>query len=191
MYANTQTADYYEYLQISPNADTETIEKVFRLLAKKYHPDNPSSGSPEKFSRILNAYQVLTDPEKRAAYDLTYPEIQKRKWKFHVSISSDSKEDEQKIRHTILAALYTTRKKNVKEPGVGACHLEQMLGFPEEVMEFEMWYLKEKGWLSRTDTGKFAITVDGVDMVEKNRVVSNHVRMIPMLEPMNENWEKV
>jgi curved DNA-binding protein CbpA len=187
MNAINNLVDYYEYLQISPNADTETIEKVFRLLAKRYHPDNPVSGNTEKFNMILNAYQVLTDPEKRVSYDMTYPEIQKRKWQFHVSVSSDDPKDELKIRNDILAALYVTRRKNVREPGVGGWHLEKLLGYPEELMEFEMWYLKEKGWLLRTDTGKFAITADGVDVVEKNKMVLNNIRLLPMTGHMNGN----
>ena len=48
--------DHYEILQISPNADTETIERVYRLFAKRYHPDNSISGNPEKFNIITEAY---------------------------------------------------------------------------------------------------------------------------------------
>ena len=181
--------DYYEYLQISPNADTETLEKVFRMLAKRYHPDNPTSGNSEKFNMILDAYQVLSDPEKRASYDITYPEIQRRKWQFQMSISSDeNEEDEMKMRYDILAALYSARKKNVREPGIGGWYLEKLLGYFEELMEFEMWYLKEKGWLSRTDSGKFAITADGVDVVEKNKLVSNNIKMLPVPEHENGEW---
>jgi curved DNA-binding protein len=179
-------SDYYESLQVSPSADNDTIEKVFRLLAKRYHPDNPTSGNPEKFNMILDAYRLLSDPEKRASYDIAYPEIQRRKWQFHMSISSENdKEDEIKIRYDILAALYVMRKNNVREPGIGIWNLEKLLGYPEELMEFEMWYLKEKGLLLRTDTGKFAITADGVDIVEKNKLVSNDFKLLPLPEHMN------
>ncbi|MCK5350483.1 MAG: DnaJ domain-containing protein, partial [Desulfobacula sp.] len=41
--------DYYEDLQISPNADLETIERIYRLLAKRYHPDNKRTGNIDKF----------------------------------------------------------------------------------------------------------------------------------------------
>ena len=186
MNGNNNLVDYYEYLQISPNADAETVEKVFRMLAKRYHPDNPTSGNSEKFNMILNAYQMLSDPEKRASYDITYPEIQRRKWEFQRSISSDgSEEDEMKMRYEILAALYSARKKNVRDPGMGCWYLEKLLGYPEQLMEFEIWYLQEKGWLSRTDSGKFAITADGVDIVEKNKLVSNNFKMLPMPENVN------
>jgi len=41
--------DYYEILQISPNADTDTIHRVFQLLAARLHPDNPQTGDRDKF----------------------------------------------------------------------------------------------------------------------------------------------
>jgi len=61
--------DYYEDLQVSSNADQETIERVHRLLAKRYHPDNRVTGDSEKFRIITSAYKVLSDAEKRAAFD--------------------------------------------------------------------------------------------------------------------------
>ena len=64
--------DYYEDLQVSANADQETIERVYRLLAKRYHPDNQLTGDIEKFDFITKSYKVLSDPEKRAAYDAGY-----------------------------------------------------------------------------------------------------------------------
>ena len=70
--------DYYEGLQISPNADLETIERVYRLLAKRYHPDNQVTGSIEKFKIIASAYKTLSKPEKRAAYDAKYEEVRGR-----------------------------------------------------------------------------------------------------------------
>jgi preprotein translocase subunit Sec63 len=59
--------DHYEDLQISPKADQETIERVYRLLAKRYHPDNNDSGSVEKFDIITKAYKVLGQAEGLSA----------------------------------------------------------------------------------------------------------------------------
>jgi len=63
--------DYYEVLGIAKNASDDDIKKSFRTLAKKYHPDaNPGDKSAEvKFKEINEAYSVLSDAEKRAAYD--------------------------------------------------------------------------------------------------------------------------
>ena len=61
--------DCYEAMQLSPNADGETISRVYRLLAARYHPDNRETGNSEKFLRLSEAYQILSDPQKRARYD--------------------------------------------------------------------------------------------------------------------------
>lgn len=63
--------DHYSVLGIERNADAAAIKKAYRALAKKYHPDvNPGDkGAEEKFKRINEAYQVLSDPKKRAEYD--------------------------------------------------------------------------------------------------------------------------
>ena len=63
--------DYYEVLGVEKNADDAAIKKAYRQLAKKYHPDsNPGDKeAEEKFKEAGEAYAVLSDPEKRAAYD--------------------------------------------------------------------------------------------------------------------------
>lgn len=63
--------DYYEVLGVDKNADTATIKKAYRVLAKKYHPDsNPGDAEAEKkFKEASEAYAVLSDDEKRANYD--------------------------------------------------------------------------------------------------------------------------
>ena len=59
---------YYDILQVTPEADFAELQKNYRILARKYHPDkNPEAG--DKFAEISKIYAVLTDPEKRKLYD--------------------------------------------------------------------------------------------------------------------------
>ena len=63
--------DYYEVLGISRSADKDAIKKAYRKMAKKYHPDS-NAGNPdaeEKFKEVTEAYNVLSDPEKKKLYD--------------------------------------------------------------------------------------------------------------------------
>lgn len=62
--------DYYDILGVDKDASSEEIKKAYRRLAKKYHPDlNKDGGSEQKFKEISEAYEVLSDSDKRAQYD--------------------------------------------------------------------------------------------------------------------------
>ncbi len=66
----TQKADYYEILGIARNANADEIKRAFRRLAMQYHPDrNSEAGAETRFKEINEAYEVLSDSDKRSAYD--------------------------------------------------------------------------------------------------------------------------
>jgi curved DNA-binding protein CbpA len=177
---NDHLADYYEDLQISPNADSETIERVFRLLAKRCHPDNKITGNADAFHRISSAYKVLADAEKRASYDAQYEAFKVKKWKGSETASSlRSFENDDHLRKRILSILYIERRNDASSSGVGLWRIEQLIGLPEKILEFHVWYMKEKGWIQRTDTGGYAITAAGVDAVEEGETILSENRLLP------------
>ncbi|HWO74047.1 MAG TPA: DnaJ domain-containing protein, partial [Dehalococcoidia bacterium] len=66
----TSKADYYETLGVSRDASPDEIKRAFRRLAMQYHPDrNSEPGAEARFKEINEAYEVLSDPEKRSTYD--------------------------------------------------------------------------------------------------------------------------
>jgi hypothetical protein len=162
--------DYYELLQLSSNANPDTIERVFRHFAKKFHPDNKESGDADRFRLILEAHRILSDPEKRAGYDAKYQEYWDRKWKLASDASNGTGfGDDQEIRESVLSMLYVQRRRTMEKPGLGEVDLARLLRKPLELVEFHLWYLKAKGWVERLDTGQLAISALGVDQVEQGR----------------------
>jgi curved DNA-binding protein len=65
-----QYKDYYEVLGVTRDADAEGVKRAYRKLARKFHPDvSKEKNAENKFKEVQEAYEVLRDPEKRAAYD--------------------------------------------------------------------------------------------------------------------------
>ena len=67
MRGGRKETDHYEVLQLSPRADTDTIHRVFRIMAARFHPDNPESGNAETFILLTEAYAVLSDRQSRTS----------------------------------------------------------------------------------------------------------------------------
>lgn len=166
----TDVHDFYELLQISPNAEPETVHRVYRLLAQRYHPDNQQTGDHDRFRVLTDAYAVLSDPERRARYDLEYAQTRQLRWHPTATPSNagDPIEAEQVIRVTVLEVLYERRRAEPGAPGVFILELEELTGHPREHLEFTTWYLTRKNLVSREDGSKLSITVDGVDYLESH-----------------------
>lgn len=164
--AQFEMPDHYEALQVSPRADFETINRVFRHLAKRYHPDNPESGDAERFKQVMDAFEVLSQAEPRARYDAHYERAREVRWRiFDQQTSVNDVESDRRIRIAILSLLYTARRNDAERGGIGTVELERLLGCPEEHMRFHLWYLRENGWVQRLESGAFAVTASGVDRV--------------------------
>lgn len=170
--------DFYEILQVSPNADPDTVERVYRLLAKRFHPDNGTTGSPEKFKEIAEAYQVLSDPEKRAGYDARYESDRKNQWSAFLEAPNSGVDEDRRTQRWILSLLYRLRRRGASDPGMGGIELENYLELSEGQLDFHLWYMREKGWIRKIESGKFAITADGVDFISEEDQVLRKDRLI-------------
>lgn len=169
--STTMVADYYEILQLGRNADMDTVHRVYRMLAQRYHPDNTESGSAERFRQVLEAYRVLSDPEQRAAYDVAHLDTQKVRWRiFDQNTAIDEFEAEKAKRKGVLALLYRKRITSPRDPGVSLQDMEDLLAVPREHLEFTLWYLRENAWITRSDNARYSITVQGVDSLERTGV---------------------
>jgi len=158
--------DYYEFLQISPNAEPVTINRVYRFLAGRLHPDNPETGDAEKFRLLKQAFDVLSDPELRAKYDAAYKKEAPAAAPLSNSIDfMDSIDGELNRRLAVLALLYIKRRTNPYKPEVSLGEVERRMGFPREYLEFTMWYLWNKKFITQADNSDFTLTAAGVDFV--------------------------
>ena len=163
--------DHYETLQLSPNATQEMVERVYRILAKRYHPDNQDTGDVDRFSAVHLAYQLLSDPARRAQYDVQYETNRGRQWKiFDQKSAGTGREGDRRVFHGILSLLYVARRNDPKEGGLGVVTLEKILGCPQQHLEFPLWYLKKRGCVEVMDNGQYGITVDGIDRLSTDEL---------------------
>lgn len=168
---------YYEFLQISRNAEPDTINRVYRFLAVRLHPDNPNTGNLEKFLLLKEAHNVLSDPRRRAEYDASLDEKLTRPGPIsHWVDFMDDIEGELNRRLAVLGLLYIQRRTNPYKPEISLMELERSMGFPRDYLDFTTWYLKSKEYITKADNATFTLTVQGVDFVESNR------EQIPVLQ---------
>jgi curved DNA-binding protein CbpA len=165
-----KVANYYELLQINPNAEPDTIHRVFRFLAARFHPDNPDTGDPDKFFLLKQAYDVLSSPTLRAEYDAAVEREEAEPDPLSNQIDfMDSIDGELNRRLAVLALLYYRRRTNPAYPSVSLSEVEEKMGFPRDYLEFTTWYLTRKGYITRADNSAFTLTAEGVDFVETQR----------------------
>lgn len=161
--------DYYEVLQIGPKAEAETIYRVYRIMAARFHPDNPETGDVDKFLLLKKAYEVLSDPDRRAEYD------GRRQAKtaepmpiFELKDFVTGVEAEGNRRLGVLSLLYNQRRLDPDHPAVSLLDLEHRMAFPREYLAFTMWYLRAKDFVQAADNSDYTLTAPGAEYVEAN-----------------------
>jgi curved DNA-binding protein CbpA len=159
--------NYYDLLQIHPRAEMETVQRVYKLFAARYHPDNQQTGDAERFRQIREAFEVLSNAESRASYDeklefnqpTALPVFQSKEF-------TDGIDAEAKLRIGVLCLLYAKRRANSDLAALSMLDLENLMAFPREHLQFSIWYLKGRRFITQDDRSSFVITPEGVDFLE-------------------------
>ena len=172
------SAEYYEVLMLSPNADREMIDRAYRLLARRYHPDS-GNGNAKNFDQLTKAYRILCNFKDRKDHADSDWKASHSPEATPIDNFTMGMEDDEKVSHSILFLLYIARRRDVANGGIGSVSLERTLGVPENKLEFHLWYLKEKGWIGRVDTGGYAITAAGVDAVSEKKLATQRHLLLP------------
>ena len=162
------TQNFYKLLQVDTEAHPTVIRYAYRFLAAQFHPDNAESGDAEKFRLISEAWRTLSDRGRRQAYDMQQgvqpsaqsqaapgqqkPDIPKMSLSF----------SEVELRLAVLQVLLEARRKRPQTGGASAKMLMDCLNCNMTDIEWTLWYLREKGHITRTEAA-FMISVAGVD----------------------------
>jgi len=178
---NESFIDYYELFRVSPGAEIESIQRVHRALAARYHPDNTETGDLDKFLRVNEAFKILSDPVKRAEFDAHYKTRKENPLPvFLTKEFTEGVDGEINRRMGMLCLLYTQRRVNQMNPALSVLEIEQMMSIPREHLLFTIWYLKSKRLIQQDDRSSLLITAEGVDFMEAN--LPEHKDMVKLLE---------
>jgi curved DNA-binding protein len=159
--------NYYDLLQINPRAEIETIDRVYRILASRYHPDNQQTGDAERFRMLTDAYQLLKDPVKRKEYDRQFEVNPAGPLPIFLGKEfTEGIDSEAKIRIGVLCLLYSKRRANPDYAALSLLDMENIMAFPRERLLFALWYLRAKRYVLQDDRSSFIIAAEGVDYLE-------------------------
>lgn len=160
-------ADHYEILRVGRQADEETIERVYRTLADRFHPDNHSTGDTHVFMRLKEAYETLSNRDERAKYNVLQKQnggltrFSLRGREFFNGVRGG-----QNRRLAVLCLLYRQMVSSHEKPGLSILDLEQATGCTREELTAALWYLCQKEWATLGEFSAYSITAAGFEVVE-------------------------
>jgi len=162
--------DHYQVLGVEFRADSETIQRAYKRLAEKFHPDNIESGDYDIFESINLAFEVLSDPFLRKEFDKVKGIGEEDQGpQFAGAEFFESFGRAESLRTAMLCILCDRRRTNTLKPGLLLRHVEKMLRCNEQELQFALWYLKFKSLVTVDDKSNLTITVHGVDYIENSR----------------------
>src|SRR5487761_2220299 len=180
--------DHYVVIGVEHGADSETIQAAYTKLAQKYHPSNAETGNKEKFDSLNQAFEVLCDPELRAAFDkIKGIDREAGGPKFSGVEFFDALGRGAILRSAVLCLLYDRMRLKSFKPTLSMRNMEAMLRVKGEDLNFALWYLKKRNYVLNDDKSALAITVEGMDYLEQNRPseaeVMSFIRLDAVADP--------
>lgn len=174
--------DHYAILGVDSSADRDMIERAYARLLEKYGPDNIDTRDDAKLAIVSLAYETLSDPDKRQAFD-TLKGITggDGRPKFMGIDFFDVLGREVGLRGALLCIFYDRRRNRPTVPALSMRHIEAMLDAPIEALTFALWYLKQRGYVTNDDKSNLQITVEGMDFLETHR--PNPDDVMPFIKP--------
>jgi curved DNA-binding protein CbpA len=158
--------DHYALLGIGPDSVSETMHSAYAAMARKFHPNNALTGDPEMFEKVNRAYEILSDPVQRRAFDELHkvgPDEGGPKFsgvEFFKSLGRDAL-----LRSAILCLLYDRRRTRPSAPGISMRTIETMVEASAVELSSALWYLKQRSWAASDDKSSLQITADGMDFL--------------------------
>jgi len=151
--------DHHEVLRAGMAGDAERLDRVYRALAFRYHPDNGDSGDSEIFLRIRETYRILAVSQPRQEVEIARPGA--GDWQTALRGLRDK-------RAAVLGLLCQRRISDYRNAYVSPGELESLTGMAQDEIGFVLWYLREKGAVTGSDSSPdFAISAAGVDILER------------------------
>jgi curved DNA-binding protein len=181
--------DHYAILGIEPGSDAAAVQAAYTRLSEKFRPDNPQTGDPEKFEAVNNAFEVLSDPDLRTAFD-RLKGVAEPKPQFSGRAFFDALKHGGDLRAAILCILYDRRRTQPVKPGLSIRNLEGMLTTTTDDLNFALWYLKQRVLVANDDKSSLQITVQGMDHLESNPPVADNVLPFIKTEALSEKSEE-
>ncbi len=171
--------NWYQVLGIPPNANNDDLVRVYHLLAARYHPDNVETGDLEHFLEVKMAFEVLSDAATRKEFDQVAAAHSQEPLPVFLSKSfTEGVQSESNRRLGILCLLYNQRKLDSITPVLSIFQMETLMCIPREHLDFTVWYLKQKRYVTQNDRNSLSITSDGIDFVEEHLPREETVRKL-------------
>jgi hypothetical protein len=161
--------DHYKVFGVDPKASTDEIHAVYRKQVDMYHPERGKMPDREKYEAAQLAFEVLSDPEGRKAFDSVRSggEDEAECSFSGLSFFTDMREDVSR-RNVILIALYDHKRQKPRTPAITRRQLDMLIKVGEEELQLAIWYLKDRGLMVVDDRSKMSITASGMDYLQAN-----------------------